>query len=193
MKDCVDGEEMSEDVAINLAALFPAEPSSEPVTPQSGSKRRAFQASPAGFSGSSSQSSATKARRRCAGSAQLLDSLAIQSRRKPCAAEKRSMTHFAFLCNTADWAKVPKFGKKKHRGWLVRYRVAREHHAAADSILRCLDASYQSTWHKRKQRAVWNPSRHEAWADLACEQHGIDFVTQLLRDKRITDHNIQDE
>ena len=101
VKDRVDGEEMSEDVAINLAALFPAEPSDEPVTPQSGSKRRAFSASPAGFAGSSSQSNTTKARRRCAGSAQLLESLATQSRRKPCAAEKRSMTKFACVCNTA--------------------------------------------------------------------------------------------
>ena len=193
VKDRVDGEEMSEDVAINLAALFPAEPSEEPVTPQSGSKRRAFSASPAGFAGSSSQSNTTKARRRCVGSGQLLDSLAMQSRRKPCAAEKRSMTHFACLCNTADWAEVPKFGRRKHRGWLVRFRVAREHRAAADNILCSFDASYCIRRHIRKQRVVWNQSRHEAWAWLACEQHGIDFVTQLLRDKRITDHNIQDE
>ena len=93
VKDCVNGEEMSEDVAINLAALFPAELSTEPVTPQSGSKRRAFS--------KRLQRVSQEARRRATQPKpeggvlalhSFLDSLAIQSRRKPCAAEKRSMT-----------------------------------------------------------------------------------------------------
>ena len=78
---------------------------------------------------------------------------------------------------------------------LVRFRVAKKHRAAAENVPRSFDARYvgQDRSHCHGQRIVWNQIKWEAWAWLACEQHGIDFVTQLLRDKRITDHNIQDE
>ena len=105
------------------------------------------------------------------------------------------MTKFACLCNTADWDKLPKLGERRHRGWLVRFRVAKKYRAAAENVLHSFDARYvgQDRSHCHGQRIVWNQIKWEAWAWLACEQHGIDFVTQLLRDKRITDHNIQHE
>ena len=56
VKDKVDGEQITEALAIEMADLFPSEPSSEPVTPIAGNKRRLFEASPAGSSSKTSES-----------------------------------------------------------------------------------------------------------------------------------------
>ena len=137
--------------------------------------------------GSPSQSSGTtKARkRRAVGFAQLHASLAIDSQRKPCAFGKMNMTKFAFVCNTAEYCEVPKIGKRKYRGWMVRFRVARMHIVPA--VRTCSSALMQSfervliMFCATSKESFGNKieERHAAWAKLYCKQHGIGFVSKI--------------
>ena len=137
VKDKVDGEQISEEMAIEMADLFPSEPSSEPVTPKSSGKRRLFEASPAG---SSSLGNATKGPRgrRCA----VLAEIPANPARAPSRQERDELTCFAFVCNAAEYKVVPKLGGRRYRGWYVRYRVPYRHHVNVLQLLCQIDTEF---------------------------------------------------
>ena len=190
VKDKVDGEILTEEEAIDLARQFPCDDSPDPpVTPVAGSKRRVFQGSPAASSG---QGSSTKARRRCAVPVEYPPGpVLLDPRRRPCKAEKRELTLFAFVCNAAECNERLKINGKAYRGWFVRFRVSNDQMQSATNLLCKCDAKYGLEREgPRRHRIFWKADRHEAWIKVRNAEHGVDFVNKLLLDKKISDHNI---
>ena len=89
---------------------------------------------------------------------------------------------------------APKLGGSKWRGWFVRYRVEYRHHINVLQLLCEVDISYADSpesLHVKQSRIIWRHERVEAWAKLSSEQHGIQFISRLLREQKVTDHNIE--